>query len=131
MRLIKPLGFLAGITLIIACFLPWVYIESGNITVTGLQAKGTSFGKPGMFHIVFAVIYLALLAVPRIWSRRLNMLFTAFNIAWAVRNFMMVSACYGGECPEKKFGLYLVLIASGFMLFTVLFAPERIREDQD
>ena len=129
MRLIKPLGFLAGIALILACFLPWVIIETGNITVTGMQAKGTNFGKPGMFHIVFAVIYLVLLAIPRIWSRRVNMLFTAFNMAWAIRNYLLVSTCYGGECPQKQFGLYLVFLTSALMLFTVLFAPGKVVQE--
>ena len=38
----------AAIVLMAACFFPWVIIESKNIMVSGVEAKGTSFGKPGV-----------------------------------------------------------------------------------
>jgi hypothetical protein len=126
MQFIKPAGFIAAIAVMTACYFPWVYIESAGITVTGLFAKGTSFGKPGLLHLVFTFIYLGLLAVPRVWSRRLNLLFASFNFAWAVRNFFLISACTGGECPVKKAGLYVVLIGSAVMLLAVLVAPQRV-----
>jgi hypothetical protein len=125
MQFIKPIGFLAAVTVLIACFLPWVYIESPDITVTGLSAKGTTYGKPGLLHLVFTFVYLVLFAIPRVWSRRLNLLFTAFNFAWAVRNFLLITTCSGGECPVKKAGLYLILAGSAIMLIAVLVAPER------
>jgi len=42
----KWVGFLATLALIAACFFPWVFIESKNITVTGIESAGTTFGKP-------------------------------------------------------------------------------------
>jgi hypothetical protein len=128
MQFIKPLGLLAALAVIIFCFLPWVYIESGGITVTGMSAKGTNFGKPGLLHLVFTGLYLALFVIPRVWSRRLNLLFATINFAWAVRNFFLISTCYGGECPVKKPGLYGILACSAIMLFAVLAAPQRERK---
>jgi hypothetical protein len=128
MQLIKPLGFLAGLAVMTACFFPWVYIESAGITVTGLFAKGTNYGKPGLLHLIITFIYLGLLVIPRIWSRRFNLVFATINFGWAVRNFFLISACSGGECPIKKAGLYVTLIGSGFMLLAVLFAPQQGRK---
>ena len=125
MQFIKPLGFIAGLAVMIACFLPWVYIETPGITVTGWEAKGTNYGRPGLLHLVFTVFFLVLFAIPQVWSRRLNMLFTAFNFAWAVRNFFLISTCFGGECPVKKAGLYIIIAGSAIMLLAVLLAPER------
>src|ERR1700680_2087976 len=103
----KWIGLLAAMALVTACFFPWVFIESKNITVTGIESTGTSFGKPGYFHLFLALFYVAFNFTPRIWAKRMNLLITALNIAWAARNYFLISACAGGECPEKKVALYL------------------------
>lgn len=120
MQIIKWLGIAAAIVLIFACFIPWVVIESKDIVVSGVEATGTAFGKPGYFHLFFAGLYIVFVLVNRLWSKRVNIFLSAFNVAWAFRNFTIISACYGGECPSKKVGLYLVLISSIFMLLSVL-----------
>lgn len=37
-------------------------------------------------------------------------------MAWALRNYLLLSTCQGGECPDKKAGLFLLMIASGIIL---------------
>ena len=117
----KWIGILAAIALIIACFFPWVFIESKNITVTGTESTGTSFGKPGYFHFFLAAFYILFTLIPRVWAKRWNLLIVALNIAWAARNYFIISSCSGGECPEKKMALYVVLISSLLMLVAALF----------
>jgi hypothetical protein len=124
MFLIKPIGFLSGVGVIVACFFPWVIIESRDIVVSGFASTGTSFGKPGVLHVAFTIIYLILLAIPRVWSRRVNMLIGAFNLAWAVRNFILISTCSGGECPLKQPALYLLLSLSVLMMVVLVSAPQ-------
>jgi hypothetical protein len=124
----KWIGLLATIALIVACFFPWVFIESKNITVTGIDATGTSFGKPGYFHFVLAAFYLFFHFTPRIWAKRMNLLIAALNIGWAARNYFIISACAGGECPEKKAALYVVLISSVIMLLAALFPKIKLQE---
>ncbi len=108
----KWIGLLAALALIAACFFPWVFIESNNITVTGINSEGTSFGKPGYFHFVLAALYLVFHFTPRIWAKRINLLVAALNIGWAVRNYFLISACEGGECPEKKAALASMIFCS-------------------
>jgi hypothetical protein len=121
MRYSKWIGLLAAIVLIIFSFQPWVFIESKNITVTGIHATGTNFGKPAWFHYFMVVCFLLCTFIPRIWAKRANFLVTALNLAWAIRNYFLITACRGGDCPEKKLGLYLVLLSSIIMLITALF----------
>lgn len=116
----KWIGLIATLALIVACFLPWVFIESKNITVTGIDAAGTTFGKPGYFHFFLAALFLAFHFTPRIWAKRMNLLIAALNIGWAARNYFLISACAAGECPEKKMGMYVVLISSLIMLVAAL-----------
>ncbi|HEY1114551.1 MAG TPA: hypothetical protein VGE66_13360 [Chitinophagaceae bacterium] len=122
MQIIKWLGVAAAIALIVACYLPWIIVESKDLVVSGVETTGTNFGKPGYFHMFFAGIYLLFVLINRVWSKRVNIFISAFNIAWALRNFAIISACSGGECPEKQAGLYVVLIGSLVMLAGVLFS---------
>ena len=124
----KWIGALATLALVGACFMPWVFIESKNITVTGIESGGTSFGKPGYFHFVLATVYLVFHFTPRIWAKRLNLLVSVLNIGWAVRNYFLISACAGGECPEKKTGLYIVLGSSLLMLLAALLPQMKLPE---
>jgi hypothetical protein len=127
----KWFGLLAAIALIIACFFPWVFIESKIIIITGIDSTGTSFGKPGYFHFVLGGIYLIFYFIPRIWAKRMNILVAALNIGWAVRNYFMISACSGGECPEKKVALYIVLVSSLAMLVAALLPNVKLKEQAE
>ena len=130
LRCMKWIGLLSVLGLIIACFFPWVYIESKDITVTGISSAGTNFGSPGYFHFFLAAFYLVFNFIPRVWAKRANLLVVALNIAWAARNYFVISACAGGECPEKKIGLYIVLISSVLMLVAALLPKVELPAEQ-
>ena len=76
----------------------------------------TRFGEPGILHVAFCLIYIFFLFLNRIWSMRTAFFVSAFNVAWAIRNYIVVSACSGGVCPEKHTGLYTILIGSILIL---------------
>jgi len=125
-KVLKWIGILAVLLQIAAAFLPWVYIESKELTLTGLDTTGTNYGKPSYLHIIFAAFFLVFTLIPRLWAKRVNLLVVALNLAWALRNFFMVSSCQGGECPVKKAGLFLSLTASILMLLSALFPDMRL-----
>lgn len=115
------IGILAIIVLIIACFIPWVYIESKNIIISGFYAEGTNFGKPGLLHFILSIFILLGFIIPRIWIKRTNIFLCAINLAFAVRNYILITTCFAGECPEKKTGIFLILISSIIMMVAALF----------
>jgi hypothetical protein len=126
----KWIGLAAVILLVISCFTPWVFIESKNITVTGIDSTGTNFGKPGYFHFVFAFFFIVFHLTPKLWAKRWNLLVVALNIAWAARNYFIISSCREGDCPEKQTGLYMVLLASVLMLVAALFPDVKLMEEK-
>ena len=130
MRWMKWVGLLAAALLVVSCFTPWVVIESRNIVVSGVAAIGTNFGRPGYFHFIMTTLFVLCTLIPRIWAKRSNLLIAAFNFAWAVRNFIIISACQMGDCPEKKSGLYLSLFASALMLLASFFPGIQLKEVQ-
>lgn len=117
----KLLGILAGLLLLVACFMPWVLIHSKGLVVAGMQAAGTSYGKPGLLHLFLLVFYIPFTLTNKLWAKRMNLLIVALNFSWMLRNFLIIGICRGGECPEKQIGIYLVLIACILMLLTALF----------
>ena len=130
MRYMKWIGLLALLLLVISCFLPWVIITSQNIIVSGVASTGTNFGKPGYAHFVLGFFFIVFHFIPKLWAKRTNLLIVALNIAWAVRNYLIISMCRTGECPEKQIGLWLVLAASVLMLIAALFPDIQLKGEK-
>jgi hypothetical protein len=126
MRWMKWAGVVAAIILVIACFLPWVTVESRGIVVSGVEAGATRFGKPGYFHFFMCAFFLVFSFTPRIWAKRMNLVIVAMNFAWALRNYFVISACEAGECPKKQLGLLLVGLTSTIMLLASLFPDMKL-----
>jgi len=129
MKIVKWISLLAAATLIIACFMEWIVVDSRGIVVSGVNAQGTSFGKPGYMHLLLTGIYLIFLFIPKIWAKRWNLAVVAINLGWAIRNYFLITVCRGGECPSKKAGMYLVMLSSVVMLIGALF-PDVKMEDE-
>lgn len=90
-----------------------------------------NFGKPGLMNIFCSVGAGILFLLPQVWAKRTNIFFCGFNIAWAIRNFIILSRCYNGECPEKKAGLYILLAAAVVMLLMSFFPDSPIKEEEN
>jgi hypothetical protein len=110
MKYSQLIGAIATIALVICCFFPWISIPSHQIIATGFQTSGTNFGKPGLVHVFFSGIMLALFCVQQIWAKRTNVFVGALNIAWAFRNYVVFTTCSMGECPEKHFALFATIV---------------------
>ena len=121
MKYSKWIGLFAVLLLIFASFQPWIAIPARQLTITGMDTTGTNFGKPALVNIIISAIAAIFFLVRPVMAKRANVFFCTLNIAWAVRNFILLSICRAGECPEKKISLYLVLIASVIMLVASLF----------
>lgn len=128
MRWNKWLGIVAALLQIISCFMTWVVISSKNIVVTGVDASGTSFGRPGYFNLLFAGIFILFHFIPRVWAKRGNLAVAALNMAWALRNYFLITTCRGGDCPEKHWGIWLLLISSVLLLVSALFPDIKLKE---
>ena len=130
MRYMKWIGLVAVILLVVSCFLPWVIIASKNIIISGVDSTGTNFGRPGYTHFVLSFFFIIFHLVPKLWAKRVNLLIVALNIAWAIRNYVIISMCREGECPEKQIGFWLVMVASVLMLLAALFPDVKLKEEK-
>ena len=116
MQWMKWFSVVAAIALIASCFMTWVIVPGKEIFISGIDASGTSFGKPGYLNLVLGALFIVLTLVPRLWAKRVNIFVATINLAWTVRNYLLLSRCEAGECPEKQTALYIFLIA-GIAMF--------------
>ena len=130
MKYSKWIGLCAALLVVVVCYRPWVYIPSVQLEIGGMFASGKhNFGKPGLMNIFCCVGAAILFLMPQIWAKRANIFFCGFNMAWAVRNYIILSRCYSGECPVKKTGLYLLVTACALMLL-MSFVPDTAIKDE-
>jgi hypothetical protein len=115
------LGLAACITLIVSCFLPWVFYADINQEFTGFYSYQNQYGKPGKFMTIFGSIVLVFMLLPKIWAKRTNLFVSAITLAYAIKSYILFSSCYNNYCPQKLPALYLMvgctvvmLISSGF-----------------
>jgi hypothetical protein len=131
MKYSKWIGLLCALIVITACYTTWIYVPSVQLKIGGMFASGTqNFGKPGLVNIFCSLGAIVLFLLPRVWAKRTNIFFCGFNMAWAVRNYILLTRCYGGDCPEKETGLYMLVLASALMLLMAFVPDIQVKEEK-
>ena len=125
MKYSQLLGVLACLLLIINCFFPWSYVAEIKLLISGVNG-GENLGKPGLFNMVLCAVMILFFLVPKIWAQRTNVILGGLNIAWSIRNFLLVTTCSGGICPEKKAGIYFLLVLAFFIEIMTFLPPMKI-----
>lgn len=121
-RIINWLGITACVVLIIACFMPWTFHADVGKDFTGFFSEQNKYGRPGKFMIIFAVIILSFMLLPKVWAKRTNLFLAAMLVAYAVKTYILYTSCYMAYCPEKKTGVFLMLFST-VMIFIAALLP--------
>lgn len=103
--------------------MPWSVLPLRNIVLSGLHAEAAGYGKPGLLTITLNSAMALFFLLPFIWAKRTNVFIAALNIAWSIRNYILLTACNAGECPQKKIAVYLLIILS-FAILLCTFLPK-------
>jgi hypothetical protein len=131
MKYTKWIGLLAAVTVLIVCYQPWIYVPSVQLEIGGMFASGKqNFGRPGLVNMIMTIGSVTMFLLPFIWAKRTNIFLCAFNIAWACRNYILLTKCYGGDCPLIKPGLYILLLASLLMLAMSFIPDIKVTEEK-
>ncbi len=119
MKNYKLIGWLACILLFVSCFMPWAYYADLNKTFNGFFSEKNIYGKPGIFFVFIAITSAILIYLDKLWAKRTHIVLTALNIGYLIKTYVLFSSCYNAYCPEKKLGLYILVlsctvVANGF-----------------
>jgi hypothetical protein len=130
MKYSQWIGVAAGLLLIGACFMPWAYFPDVQKNFTGFFSEKNIYGRPGKVLIFFCVIQIVLFLLPKVWAKRANILVSAMTIAFAVKSFILYTACYKGICPDKRAGIFLVLGMAVIMLVASFLPDLPVKEEK-
>jgi hypothetical protein len=123
MKNYKLIGFIACLVLAISCFLPWAYYPDLHKSFTGFFSEQNVYGKPGKVFLFFAIVSVVLIFIDKIWAKRTLIFLAALNIGYLIRTYIIFMTCYKAFCPQKQYGLYLLII-SCIVLLAVSFFPD-------
>lgn len=131
MKYYKQIGFLACLLIVISCFLPWAFYPDIHKSFTGFFSEKDLYGKPGKVFIFFAVASVILIYINKIWAKRILIFLAAFNAGYLIRTYILYTSCYRTFCPQKQYGLYL-LVAGCVLLLVISFSPDlKLKEETD
>ena len=120
----------SGLALLtLACFLPWTYHADIDKVFTGFFSEKNVYGKPGRALLVLGFLSALCSFLPMVWAKRTALLVAALNMAYAIKNFLVFGACYQGYCPQKKAGLYLMLLSTILLQVSALFPKGNLKTD--
>ncbi len=131
LKIIKWSASVACILLIVSCFLPWTYHADINKTFTGFFSEQNIYGRPGKFLTLSAVVSVVMIWLPKIWAKRFQLFFAALMMGYAVKTYILFTSCYNAYCPDKKFGIYLMMACCIIILVAAIFPDLKLRPAND
>ena len=129
MKYSKWIGVTACLLLIAACFIPWAWYPDLQKDFNGFFSEEGRYGRPGKILVFFSVVCMILFLIPRLWAKRFNLLFGTLSLAWGIRCYFVYTACYLGICPEKKLGIFLVVVAPLIITVAAVLPDMKLKKD--
>ena len=121
MKWIKWAGIVSALLLIISCYMPWAYYPDLDEFFSGFYSQKGILGRPGVLITVLAAMNIILHIIPRIWAKRVAVFIGAILFAYSFRSFFVFTGCYGGICPEKQPGIWIMVFSSFAVMISTFF----------
>jgi len=126
-KILKWIGIAACILLIISCFLPWTYYADINKTFTGFFSEQNIYGKPGKFLNFYAALSAILILLKKVWAKRVHLFLAALTFGYAIKTYILFTSCYNAYCPDKKIGIYLMMVCCVGILVAAIFPDMKLK----
>lgn len=129
MKFSQWIGVAACIALIVSGFTNWTWYPDLHKYFTGFVSENNIYGKPGKIFIYLATIAIIFFLVPKIWAKRWNVMISVLIISFAIKTFILYTACYRGVCPEKQAGIWVMLATASVILLCSLLPDLKLKEN--
>jgi hypothetical protein len=126
MKNYKKIGWLACLLLLVSCFIPLTYYADLNENFTGFFSEQNIYGKPGVFFVFIAIVSAVLIYLDKIWAKRTHIFLCALNLGYLIKTYILFASCYNAYCPEKKFGIYLLMFSCALLFIVSLFPDMKL-----
>ena len=131
MKYYKQIGFLTCVLLVISCFLPWAYYPDLHTSFNGFYSEQSMYGRPGKVFIFFAVCSVILIFLDKIWAKRTLIFIAAFNLGYLIKTYVLFTSCYNTFCPQKEYGLYLLILSCCVLMIVAVFPDLKIEGNKE
>ncbi len=134
--ILHRIGLFTCVLLIISCFLPWMHYADATITTeaqrtfTGFSTYQNQYGKPGKLLSLIAIIVFVFMLLPKIWAKRANLFITALGVGYSIKTYVLFTSCYNAYCPEKKAGIYIMLLSTILLLLAAAFPDLKLEKEK-
>jgi hypothetical protein len=128
MKYSQSIGIAAALLLIAACFMPWAYYPDLQKEFTGFFSEQNAYGRPGKLLVALSILAIVFFLIPRIWAKRSNIFLGAVILAFSIKSYILFTACYKGTCPDKKLGIFLVVIAPVIMIAAAILPNMSVKD---
>lgn len=116
--------------MVAACFMPWAFYPDLQKEFTGFFSEQNIYGRPGNVLAFFAAIEILLFLIPRVWAKRANILVAAMAFAFSIKSYVLYASCYRGICPERRAGIFLVVLGALIALAASLLPDLPVKEKE-
>jgi hypothetical protein len=117
------LGALALLAL--ACTLPWAYYPDLGKHFTGFFSEQNRYGKPAYLLLTLGALSTLMAFLMPTWAKFTGLLAAGLNLAYAIKTIFSFGMCYLAICPEKKLGIWLMLLSASLLLLAAMFPRGR------
>lgn len=128
MKYYKIIGFAAAVLVVISCFMPWAYYSDIDKHFTGFFSYQNMYGKPAKAFIFLTLVSVILISINKIWAKRTLLFVTAVNVAYLIKTYVLFTSCYSGVCPQKEYGIFLLIIGVVGLIVSALFPDTKLVE---
>jgi hypothetical protein len=111
--------------------MPWAYYADLDKNFTGFFSEQNIYGKPGLLFVFFALASALLIYLDKVWAKRTHIFLAALNIGYLIKTYILFTSCYNAYCPEKKFGLYLLIASSSLLMIVSIFPDMKLAKVRD
>ena len=116
----------ACLLLIAVCFMPWTYHADLQKSFTGFFSEKDAYGKPGKFITFFCLASFFLIMAQKVWAQRVLLFVAGTLMAYSIKTYILYTSCYNAYCPDKKAGIYLLLVLAIVIFASALFSDVKI-----
>lgn len=120
-------GIGACLVLMISCIMNWAFYPDIKKYFTGFYSEHNYYGRPGILLCFFGGTGVLFYLLKRTWSDRLNMIFSAIAVAYAITSFLRFTSGYDGFVPVKQPGIFLMLFSAIIHLLVSIMVSSMVK----
>jgi hypothetical protein len=129
MKYSQRIGIAAALLLVAASYMPWAYFPDLGKEFTGFYSELNRYGRPGKILMFLSAVMIVLFLTPKLWAKRTNIVAGGITLAFAIKCYILYTACYRGICPEKRIGIFLILLAAGIAMGASLLPDLPVKQE--